>query len=131
MSGQWEQGQVEAMMRIEIKPELLRWARERSGLDPAALAHRFPQLDTWERRESSPTLKQLESFAKATHTPVGYLFLQEPPVKRVPNPAFRTAGNERIGRPSPDLLDTSYICQQRQERSRSHGIRLSPARCQR
>lgn len=103
------------MMRVEIKPELLRWARERSGLDFAALAHRFPQLVTWERRESSPTLKQLESFAKATHTPVGYLFLQGPPVERVPIPDFRTVGNERIGHPSPDLLDTVYICRQRQE----------------
>jgi Zn-dependent peptidase ImmA (M78 family)/transcriptional regulator with XRE-family HTH domain len=103
------------MMRVEIKPELLRWARERPRLDRAALAHRFPQLDAWERRESSPTLKQLESFAKATHTPVGYLFLQEPPVERVPIPDFRTVGNERIGHPSPDLLDTVYICQQRQE----------------
>jgi Zn-dependent peptidase ImmA (M78 family)/transcriptional regulator with XRE-family HTH domain len=103
------------MVRVEIKPELLRWARERSGRDPAALAHRFPRLDNWERRESSPTLKQLESFAKATHTPVGYLFLQAPPVERVPIPDFRTVGNERIGHPSPDLLDTIYICQQRQE----------------
>src|SRR5260370_21068240 len=103
------------MMRVEIKPELLRWRRERSGVDRAGLAQGFPQLDTWERRETSPTLKQLESFAKATHTPVGYLFLQEPPVERVPIPDFRTAGNKRIGRPSPDLLDTIYICQQRQE----------------
>lgn len=102
-------------MRVEIKPELLRWARERSGLDPAVLAHRFPQLDTWERRESSPTLKQLEGFAKATHTPVGYLFLKEPPVERIPIPDFRTVGNKGIGHPSPDLLDTVYICQQRQE----------------
>lgn len=108
-------GSLAVMMRVEIKPELLRWARERSRLDRAALAHRFPQLDAWERRESSPTLKQLESFAKATHTPVGYLFLQEPPVERVPIPDFRTVGNERIGHPSPDLLDTVYICQQRQE----------------
>jgi hypothetical protein len=85
------------------------------GLDPAALIHRFPWLDTWERRESSPTLKQLESFAKATQTPVGYLFLREPPVEPVPIPDFRTAGNERIGHPSSDLLDTVYICRQRQE----------------
>jgi len=103
------------MTRVEIKSELLRWAQERSGLDRAALTRRFPQLDGWERGESSPTLKQLESFAKATHTPIGYLFLPEPPVERVPIPDFRTIGNERIGRPSPDLLDTVYICQQRQE----------------
>jgi Zn-dependent peptidase ImmA (M78 family) len=57
----------------------------------------------------------LEVFATATHTPIGYLFLQEPPVERIPIPDFRTIGNERIGRPSPDLLDTLYLCQQRQE----------------
>jgi len=84
-------------------PELLSWARERSGLDPAALAHRFPRLEAWERREASPTLKQLEGFAKATHTPVGYLFLQEPPVERIPIPDFRTVANERAGTPRPDL----------------------------
>jgi transcriptional regulator with XRE-family HTH domain len=118
------------MIRVEIEPELLRWARERSGLDRAALTHRFPQLDAWERLESSPTLKQLEGFAKATHTPVGYLFLREPPVERVPIPDFRTAGNKRIGHPSPDLLDTVYLCQQRQEWyrdfARSDGVQAVP-----
>lgn len=103
------------MMRVEVRPELLRWARERSGLDIAALGRRFPRLDAWERGETRPTLKQLEGFAKATHTPVGYLFLQEPPVERMPIPDFRTVANERVGHPSPDLLDTVYICQQRQE----------------
>jgi len=103
------------MIRAEIRPELLRWARERSGIEPAVLARRFPQLDTWERRESMPTLRQLENFAKVTHTPIGYLFLREPPVERIPIPDFRTLGNNRIGHSSPDLLDTIYICQQRQE----------------
>ena len=54
-------------------------------------------------------------MAKTTHTPVGYPFLVEPPIERVPIPDFRAAGNGHIGRPSPDLLDTVYICQQRQE----------------
>jgi Zn-dependent peptidase ImmA (M78 family) len=60
-------------------------------------------------------LKQVEAFAKATCTPVGYLFLSEPPVETIPIPDFRAPGNTRIGRPSPDLLDTIYVCQQRQE----------------
>jgi len=102
-------------MRVEVKPELLRWARQRAGLGLVALEQRFPQLEAWERGEESPTLKQLERFANATHTPVGYLFLQEPPIERVPIPDFRTIGNEHIEQPSPDLLDTIYICQQRQE----------------
>jgi Zn-dependent peptidase ImmA (M78 family) len=94
---------------------MLRWARERAGRSAASLRDRLPKLELWERGEASPTLKQLENFARATHTPVGYLFLQEPPVERMPIPDFRTIGNERLGQPSPDLLETLYICQQRQE----------------
>jgi len=79
------------------------------------LARRFPLLAAWEGRTKLPTLKQIEDFAKATHTPIGYLFLQEPPVESVPIPDFRTVANKRIARPSPDMLDTVYTCQQRQE----------------
>jgi len=103
------------MLRVEIKPKLLRWARERSGLDIVALADRFPQLLDWERGSAQPTLKQIERFAKATYTAIGYLFLQEPPIERVPIPDFRTINNKHIEGPSPDLLDTLYICEQRQE----------------
>ena len=54
-------------------------------------------------------------FAKATYVPVGFLFLEEPPVERIPIPDFRTVGNAHVGHPSPDLLDMVYLCQQRQE----------------
>jgi Zn-dependent peptidase ImmA (M78 family)/transcriptional regulator with XRE-family HTH domain len=104
-----------AILRVEVKPALLRWARDRAGLDPEELAHRFPRFAEWEHEAVRPTLKQLEQFANATHTPIGFLFLPEPPVERVPIPDFRTAGNRRIERPSPDLLDTLYLCLQRQE----------------
>ena len=103
------------MDRFDIRPELLRWARERAGLGIDALGRRFPRLHAWERGESRPTLKQLERFAKTTCTPVGYLFLREPPIERVPIPDFRTASDGRLDRPSPNLLDTIYLCQQRQD----------------
>ncbi len=76
------------MNRVEVKPELLRWARERAGLNIDALARRFPKLPDWESGDVHPTLKQLEGFAKATFTPVGFLFLDEPPEERVPIPDF-------------------------------------------
>jgi Zn-dependent peptidase ImmA (M78 family) len=102
-------------MYVDIKPELFCWARERAGLAPRALTRRFPKLPAWENGQARPTLRQLERFAKATHAPIGFFFLSAPPLEKVPIPDFRTAGNIRIGRPSADLLDTLYLCQQRQE----------------
>jgi len=103
------------MVSVDIKSNLLSWARERSGLRFSALEHRFPKLPDWESGNIKPTLKQIERFAKATHTPVGYFFLEEPPVEKIPIPDFRTVKNEYTVRPSPNLLDTMYMCQQRQE----------------
>jgi hypothetical protein len=37
---------------------------------------------------------------------LGYFFLPQPPKESVPIPDLRTIGNEHIGYPSPDLLDT-------------------------
>ncbi len=119
------------MIRVDIKPELLSWARERAGLEADALTHRFPKLEAWEQGTVQPTLKQVEDFAKATHTPVGFLFLQEPPVEKIPIPDFRTIRNKPIARPSPDLLDMIYVCQQRQEwyRDFARSERESPLSC--
>jgi Zn-dependent peptidase ImmA (M78 family)/transcriptional regulator with XRE-family HTH domain len=103
------------MNRVDVRPEMLRWARERAGYSTDALARRFPRLREWERGEAQPTLKQVERYAKATHAPVGFLFLSEPPVEEVPIPDFRTLRSVEIGHPSPDLLDTIYLCQQRQD----------------
>ena len=97
----------------DVKPELLRWARERARLDPAVLVRRFPKYIEWERGTARPTLKQLEAFARTSRAPVGCLFLSEAPIEEVPIPDFRTVGDSAIGRPSPEMLDTVYLCQQR------------------
>ena len=77
------------MTRVNVNPELLRWARERAGMSVDRLMGRFPKYDLWERGEGQPTLKQLEGFAKATYTPVGYLFLPAP----TKNSPFRFLSN--------------------------------------
>jgi len=103
------------MSRVTVKPEMLLWACKRSGLSIESLLNRFPKLELWKSGDASPTLKQLEKFAKATYTPIGFLFMQEPPVETVPIPDFRTIAGTGSHPPSPDLLETVYICQQRQE----------------
>ncbi|RYG97246.1 MAG: ImmA/IrrE family metallo-endopeptidase [Alphaproteobacteria bacterium] len=102
------------MTRAAIQPELLIWARERAGKEPADLEHRFPKLALWETGELRPTLKQLQAFATAVHVPIGYMFLPTPPVEQLPIPDFRTIDGRGVSRPSPDLLDMLYACQERQ-----------------
>jgi Zn-dependent peptidase ImmA (M78 family) len=102
-------------IRIEGQGELIRWARKRARADIESLATRFPKIAEWERGDTAPTLKQLEDFANATHAPIGFLLLPEPPVEELPLPDFRTIGDLEVARPSPDLMDTIFQCEQRQE----------------
>lgn len=101
------------MNRVSVKPQMIRWARERADLAVEDLSKKFPKLAAWERGEAQPTLKQLETFSKATCVPFGYLFLPEPPEERLPIPDFRTVSGKEVRRPSPDLLDTIYAMQRR------------------
>ena len=103
------------ILRVDVKPELLRWARERAGIEPDALETRFPKYREWESGHRQPTLRQLESLARVTHAPIGSFFLSQPLEERVPIPDLRTIGDKPISRPSVDLLDTVYLCQQRQD----------------
>ncbi len=102
-------------VRVEIGSELYEWASERSRIDPEDLARRFPKLPNWRAGDSNPTLKQLQAFADATHTPIGMLLLSVPPVEEMPLPDFRTIGDVARSQPSADLLDVIYMCQRRQE----------------
>jgi Zn-dependent peptidase ImmA (M78 family) len=100
--------------RVTIKKEVLHWALSRSGLTADTLQRKFPKLRQWETGESEPTLRQLESLAKATLTPLGFLFLAKPPAERLPIPHFRTFAEEPQRSPSPAFIETIQMMQQRQ-----------------
>lgn len=102
------------MNRIDVQPHMLRWACQRAGVQPEALEDRLPELTAWLRGERRPTLKQLERLARITNTPLGYLFLPEPPAEPLPIMDFRTLPAGTRTTPSPDLLETLYAMQRRQ-----------------
>jgi Zn-dependent peptidase ImmA (M78 family) len=101
------------MATVAVKPKVLQWALIRSG-DPSALEKKFGRLADWLAGRTSPSLKQLEAFARASRVPVGFLFLDEPPDEKLPIPDMRTFEGRGVRMPSPDLLDTIYLCQRRQ-----------------
>lgn len=105
-------------LQITLEPGVLKWARERAALSADDLAGKM-QVKTqrvleWER-SGSITMAQSKRLASATYTPHGYLFLSEPPDDDLPIADFRTRGDEPVRHPSPNLLDTVYAMQRRQE----------------
>ncbi len=99
-----------------LQPAVLRWARERAGLGVETLAARVRvranRVVEWEE-SGRISISQADRLARCTHTPLGHLYLHEPPDDRLPIPDFR-APEVRPRRPSPDLLDTVYLMARRQ-----------------
>ena len=118
------------MTTVAASIPVLRWAAQRARLHDDNLAARFNKWPLWLSGEAQPTLKQLEDFARLTHTSFGYFFLPQPPVLALPVPDFRTVRDEALAEPTSDLLDTLYLCQQRQDwyrdHARMHGLPVLP-----
>ncbi len=103
-------------LQITLQPGVLRWARERAGISPEELARKLQvkpeRVLGWEK-SGRISIAQTDNLAKSTYTPLGFLYLAEPPTDQLPIPDFRTR-RERGSPPSPDLLETIQSMQRRQ-----------------
>ena len=101
-----------------LRPDVLRWARERAELTDDALADKVnlkvERVLEWER-SGQISMAWAERLAHATNIPLGYLFLSFPPYEHLPIQDFRTRRNETPAQPSVDLLETVYAMQRRQD----------------
>ncbi len=103
------------MNNIVASVPVLRWAAARSRLSDEKLSRKFGKWAAWLTGEARPTLRQLEDFARLTHTAIGYFFLPAPPTLNLPVPDFRNVHDVALAEPSTELLDVLYLCQQRQD----------------
>ncbi|MCD0416698.1 XRE family transcriptional regulator [Rubrivivax sp. JA1024] len=101
-----------------INPAMLRWARDRVGLDvndaATAAGVKPEQFQQWEEGEAEPTFRQAQVIAQALHTPFGFFFLAEAPAEDPLLPDLRTVGGAPASRPSVDLTETVRHAVQRQ-----------------
>lgn len=76
--------------RLHIAPKILSWVIERRGLDVNEYCKNNEKFAKWLNGEQDPTFRQAEEFAKSNYVPMGYLYLEEPPVETIPIPFFRS-----------------------------------------
>ncbi|HLQ72637.1 MAG TPA: hypothetical protein VK125_00265 [Bacillota bacterium] len=101
--------------RVPVETKLLEWACNRS-MKQGDLHHKFSKLDDWLKGRLQPTLKQLEDYSRATSTPLGYFFLEEPPNEQLSIPHYRTVKKSQMrSQTSPDLIETLHMMQRRQD----------------
>jgi Zn-dependent peptidase ImmA (M78 family) len=102
---------------VNVKPELLRWAVDRSGL---SIGEYSDEVKAWLKGEKRPTHSKLEEFARRAMVPFGYLFLQQPPNEELPVPDYRTRTDKGVRQPSPNLIETIFEMQTRQDWMREY-----------
>lgn len=108
------------MSTVTVNREVLQWALKRSNLSVEETKIKFPKIELWLKEEDKPTLRQLESFAKTTRTPFGFLLLEKPPEEKTSIPYYRTLGDNELENPSPELLDTIRSMERRQSWAREY-----------
>ena len=113
---------------ITLKPGVLLWARERAGISREDLAHKMQvsvdRIVEWEE-SGNISVAQADRLSERTHTPVGLLYLSEPPDDKLPIPDFRTRHTQAVPlHPSLDLLETVYTMQRRQDWMRDDLIEI-------
>jgi Zn-dependent peptidase ImmA (M78 family) len=85
---------VPRIIRAEVNPEILVWARNSIGLSlqDAAKKAQVPvyRLKEWESGDSKPTLRQARLLAKAYRRPSAFFYLEAPPDEPPQLPDFRT-----------------------------------------
>lgn len=106
------------MTSVAVSPSVLKWAVNRSG--KGDLVHfYFPNWKKWITQERQPSIKQLERLSTFTATPLGFFFLEHPPVERLPIPHYRTI-NDKHTSPSPELLESIQAMERRQQWMREY-----------
>lgn len=110
-------------MRLNIHKHVVDWAVARARADWEAVTAKNAWLSASSGDLVHPTLRQLEKFASDMRVPMGFLFLPDPPQEKLPIPDFRTVVDAADRPPSPDLLDTVFLNQNRQEWYRNYALR--------
>lgn len=92
-------------VNVEIQPAILNWALSQTSEEKLG-AKLAENIKHWLDGTKSPTFSQIEDFSKKSHIPLGYFFLQTPPVEPISLLEYRTLDSIESANPSRNLIDT-------------------------
>lgn len=101
-------------VNVNIQPAIISWALSQTSEEK--LGAKFVEnIKHWIDGTKSPTFNQIEAFSKKSHIPLGYFFLQTPPVEQIGLLEYRTLDSVELTDPSRNLIDTIHEMEAVQE----------------
>ena len=101
-------------VNVNIQPAIISWALSQTSeekLGPKLVDN----IKHWLDGTKSPTFNQIEDFSKKSHIPLGYFFLQTPPIEQISLLEYRTLDSIQLTNPSRNLIDTIHDMEAVQE----------------
>ena len=85
-------------VNVNVQPAIISWALSQTSEEKLG-TKLMENIKQWLDGTKRPTFNQIEDFSKKSHIPLGYFFLQTPPVEQISLLEYRTLDSiEQIGR---------------------------------
>lgn len=101
-------------VNVNIQPAIISWALSQTSEEKLG-TKLMENIKHWLDGTKSPTFNQIEDFSKKSHIPLGYFFLQTPPVEQISLLEYRTLDSVELANPSRNLIDTIHEMEAVQE----------------
>lgn len=101
-------------VNVNIQPAIISWALSQTSEEKLG-TKLVENIKHWLDGTKSPTFNQIEDFSKKSHIPLGYFFLQTPPVEQISLLEYRTLESIELANPSRDLMDTIHEMEEVQD----------------
>ena len=102
------------VVKVTVAKPVLHWIAGQPGVENLN-QELSSRLKDWLNESAEPTFSQIQKLSSAMGLPVGYFFLNKPPVENVPLLKFRSVENEEIVEPSRELINTIHYMENVQE----------------
>ena len=94
-------------VNINVSENIIDWVMKK--VSPSVLSSKQGELlYAWKEGRKAPTYNQIEKMSKVTGIPLGYFFLEKPPVEDSSFVEYRTVDSKEFSNPSRNLMETLH-----------------------
>ena len=94
-------------VNVKIRPEIINWALSQTQEEKLG-EKLMNNITKWLNGTKTPTFNQIEDFSRKSNIPLGYFFLQTPPVEKIDLLEYRTVNSIQLANPSRNFIDTIH-----------------------